>query len=82
MRFILIFFIIIFMSCSKDNRPIYGHKCKWTDCPYKGIVRHMWHNAVLKEAGEEGSDIYCIDILHLQYPEDNYDELEDKLFKP
>jgi hypothetical protein len=32
--------------------------------------------------GETGTDAYCIDLLHLQYPTLEYEALEDLLFHP
>lgn len=78
---IVLILVIIFTSCNKTIvNPVYGHTCKW-NCPYKGINKHMWNNKVYEVVGERDTDAYLIDILHLKYPQDDYDELEYKLFK-
>jgi len=73
-----IFLIVLLTSCTKTNL---GHECRWKLCPYKGITKDMWDQKVYDYVGERGTDAYLIDILHLKYPKDEYDELEDKLFK-
>lgn len=62
-----------------EDKP--GHKCRWALCPYKGVKPSHYKEAV-KALYEEGTDIYRIDLLHLQYPNDEYDQLEEKLFNP
>lgn len=58
-----------------------GHKCKWDKCPYKDVVKANYKRAGLRYTGAEyGSDAVCIDILHLEFPTLEYDQLEDKLF--
>lgn len=58
-----------------------GHTCKWDKCPYKGIQKSDWSKFVIEYTGEQGTDAYYIDMLHLEYPADSYDQLEEKLFK-
>lgn len=58
-----------------------GHKCKWQLCPYKDVVKANYKAAVLKYTDSPGgSDAVCIDLLHLEYPTLEYDQLEEKLF--
>jgi len=58
------------------------HTCKWQSCPYKGITKDKWKQSVINYVGDEseGTDGYYIDMLHLEFPELEYDELEEKLF--
>lgn len=61
----------------------YNHKCRFALCPYTGITPAFWKEAVRNYSGcEEGSDCYEVDMLHLEFPDKSYDELEDMLFKP
>jgi hypothetical protein len=63
---------------SPADRP---HVCRWHSCPYKGTTPGTAAAAVEKYTqAPEGSDGYCIDMLHLQYPEKDSDQLEDILF--
>jgi hypothetical protein len=68
------------VSIGYEDKP--GHECRWPKCPYRGVKPSGYEKAVEKYVGEVGTDGYCIDLLHLQYPNDEYEELEDKLFKP
>ena len=66
-------------ACSKEK---IGHECRWEHCPYKGVKPGQYEKAVEKYTEcDEGTDCYYIDILHLEYPTDEYDQLEEKLFK-
>lgn len=70
------------VSCTKSDS---GHRCKWEHCPYKGYqsfpgVIHTGETEVDKEA--EGGDTWCIDQLHMEFPELEYDELEIKMWEP
>lgn len=60
-----------------------GHSCRWKLCPYKGVKWIGRANAVTQYVGEDyaGSDSWCIDMLHLEHPKAEYEELEDMLFK-
>jgi hypothetical protein len=63
-----------------------GHTCPFDLCPYKGLhtfsgVIHTGES-VVDTSVEEGTDLWCIDALHFEYPNDSYDQLEDKLFNP
>lgn len=59
-----------------------GHECKWKLCPYKGIKEVDHKAAVLSYVGNdsEGTDGYCIDMLHLDNPTLEYDQLDSLLF--
>lgn len=67
---------IVMFSCSNK-----GHACKWSTCPYKGVAADLAHRSVVAYTGEAYTDAYCLDILHLQYPTEDYDQLEERLFK-
>lgn len=71
--------IALILFCLTEDK----HECKWKSCPYKGITPDKWKQSVIKYIGEgsEGTDGYLIDMLHLQYPLDEYEQLEDKLFQ-
>jgi len=76
----LIILIAAICSCKKveiDN----GHKCRWELCPYKNITPNNYGKAVKDYTGTDGGDAYSIDILHLEFPEKDYDELEQMLFE-
>ncbi len=73
--------IILMATSCKGKTEIENHACKWEHCPYKGITKNQWSQAIKDYTEcEEGSDCYLIDILHLQYPTDEYDQLDQKLF--
>lgn len=75
--------LIVGLLCfAAEKLPPTGHQCKWDKCPYKGIQAAQYKAAVTAYAGEEGTDGWCIDLLHLQFPDDDYELLEDKLFNP
>jgi hypothetical protein len=66
-----------------DVSNITGHTCKWKLCPYEGIFPAQYKQAVIDYSEcEEGSDCFCIDMLHLQYPAAEYDQLDSMLFTP
>jgi hypothetical protein len=77
----LIICLILLISCTKQSNE---HICPFELCPYKGYlvfpgVINTGETIVDKE--QEGSDTYCIDKLHFEFPNASYDELEDLLFK-
>ena len=74
-RLILIIPLALFTALATEQ-----HACRWKLCPYKHITPNQWKEAVIEYAGEEGTDGYHIDILHLQHPEKDADELHDLLF--
>jgi Zn-finger protein len=82
---LLIAFIVIIaalISCQKiDIDKQSGHKCKWQFCPYKGVLNNQYGKAVAAYTGTDGGDAYSIDILHLEFPAKEYDELEQMLFE-
>ena len=89
----LIFSIIAFCvigeyACHKsientETAPAAKHACKWELCPYKGITPNQWNQAVRDYTQcEEATDAYLIDILHLEYPMAEYEELDSMLFSP
>ena len=71
--------IALTLFCFTEDK----HECKWKHCPYKGITTDKWKQSVINYIGEgsEGTDGYFIDMLHLEFPTDEYDELETKLFQ-
>lgn len=71
--------IILIASCSSRERH---HACVWDTCPYKGRIPTNYKQAVMQYTScEEGTDCYYIDMLHLEFPTEEYDKLEDRLFK-
>lgn len=78
--FIIFLLIALLSSCQKDYTYT-EHSCRWSLCPYKGVTPEHYSEAVSEYSGcNEGSDCYYIDILHLEYPNEDYDQLEDRLF--
>lgn len=67
------------VSIGYDYTP--KHECRWELCPYKGVKPSGYKVAVKAYVGEEGTDGYCIDLLHLEHPNYEYEELENLLFK-
>lgn len=55
------------------------HQCRWPLCPYKGITNDKAAKAVANYVGDSGIDAYYIDILHIQYPTYEYDQLDSLL---
>lgn len=87
----LIAFILIILSFTLlDNfndaapKPVKEtiHSCRWPECPYHGVPESGYKKAVTDYVGEEGTDSWCIDMLHLQYPTLEYEALEELLFHP
>ena len=70
--------IALILFCLTEDK----HNCKWKHCPYKGITKDKWKQSVINYVGDEseGTDGYYIDMLHLEFPQDEYEELENKLF--
>lgn len=66
-------------SCSYRSIR-HGHTCRWELCPYKGVTAELAHRSVVSYTGEAYTDAYCIDMLHLQYPTEEYQQLEERLF--
>lgn len=59
-----------------------GHSCEWYLCPYTGIHYGHYKQAVSLYAGEVGTDAYKIDMLHLEHPKLDYDQLDSLLHTP
>ena len=87
---LITFITVMLLACAADNLspvppvPLAKHACKYDLCPFKGVGNHPgeWSKAVTDYTGcEDGTDCYYIEILHLEYPDENYDQLEDRLFK-
>jgi hypothetical protein len=55
------------------------HACRWNLCPYKGITQKQATNAVSEYVGEACTDAYHIDMLHIQYPTLDNDQLDSLL---
>jgi hypothetical protein len=70
----LFIFSIIISLCAPDN-----HICRWELCPYKGIERGQAVTAVTTYAMEACTDAYHIDMLHIQYPTLDADQLDSLL---
>lgn len=74
--------IIGLLAFKATTAPATGHKCKWDLCPYKGIQEAQYRTAVTNYVGEKLTDAWCIDMLHLEFPDAEYEELENRLFNP
>lgn len=77
---IAVFFCAMAVCVSGTSPKQTGHTCRWDLCPYKGVPERDNREAVIAYTEEDGTDAYCIDMLHLQYPDKDYDQLEDLLF--
>lgn len=75
-----IIFIVSLIAVVLTTNYATRHKCRFNSCPYKGVTPNGWSEAVKCYVGEEGTDGYYIDLLHLQYPDLDADELNDLLF--
>jgi hypothetical protein len=73
-------YAIIGMSIVMFMRKPQGHSCKWKDCPYRGVTADNAHKSVSAYVGEVYTDAYYLDILHLQHPTEDYEQLEKRLF--
>ena len=73
----LIILLIMVLSCSK---PILKHECRFDMCPYKGIKKPEYSHAVkVYTQSMVFDEAYKIDMLHLKYPNLEYDDLLTKL---
>jgi hypothetical protein len=61
--------------------PEKPHECKWPLCPYKGITTLQWHDKVKDYVGNDESEAFSIDMLHLYKPQAEYEELETMLLE-
>lgn len=68
--------ILLLVGCSKNEKEL-PHSCRWALCPYKGITIQEYPKYAI---ADEGTDGYYLDLLHMQFPQDEYEELESKLF--
>jgi len=57
----------------------YYHTCKWVKCPFKGVTPDNYGKAVAAYVGNNESDAYSLDMLHLYYPAAEYEELQTML---
>lgn len=84
LMYILVIILSVITCCSiyLHNETYHpAHNCGDTQCVYNGITEMEWKEAVIKQVGEEGTDSFFMDILHLEYPHKTADEREDMLFK-
>lgn len=59
------------------------HECGYDLCPYKGLREYQWSDSVASYTQcDKFTDAWCIDMLHLKYPDEDYEQLEDRLFNP
>lgn len=56
------------------------HFCRWPKCPYYGVKPADYKKAVAEYVGQVDTDAYYIDLLHLTYPIESYEQLEQRLF--
>jgi len=78
---LLIFALVLLMGANLIEREPVTHICSYELCPYNGLDNNT---ATLKAAAiyGDGSDSYCIDMLHLEYPAYDYEKLDSLLFTP
>lgn len=84
---IILFLASLFCMTLLDNfndaapKPIeQKHSCRWALCPYKEVTPDDYKKAVAEYTGaEEETDAFHIDMLHLQFPDEDYDQLEERL---
>ena len=72
--FVISIIISLFATANK-------HVCRWELCPYKGVTMQQASNAVADYTGEACTDAYHIDMLHIQYPTLDADQLDSLLTK-
>lgn len=65
-------------SCKSEKKKENVHSCKWEECPYIGITANDYQ---LRAECENGSDCYYFDSLHLEYPGESYDQLENRMLE-
>jgi len=74
-------FIVIFcISATKAASRHQPHTCKWRECPYKGVCKAGADSSVTRYTGQRYTDGWCIDMLHIEYPDLNNDQLDSILF--
>lgn len=66
-----ILFILMFLGSYANS----GHQCRWPLCPYKGVAIANSSMAVADYVGDNCTDAYTIDMLHMQYPALDADQL-------
>lgn len=71
--------LIALVIISVDKAPYKKHSCRWDKCPYKGVTPNTASKAVVSYTGELMTYAYFIDMLHLQYPTEEYEQLEERL---
>lgn len=75
-------YLLIILLCIGCNKARFGgHTCKWDKCPYKGVTTDLANRSVVAYTGEAYTDAYCLDMLHLQHPSFEYEQLEELLTK-
>jgi len=76
---LLIIIAALLMCCAGCKNP--GHACRWKLCPYKGVTDAPEAVAAYTQC-EPGTDGYEIDILHIEYPDLDADQLDSLLTSP
>jgi hypothetical protein len=78
---IITFITVLMLACLGDNfspippKVLSTHECRWSLCPYKGVANQpeAWKDAVETYTHYgEGTDAYYIDMLHLEYPTEDW----------
>ena len=75
--FVVLIAILFIFSCTKPLAE--GHTCKWSKCPYKAVMTSQWHNKVQEYVGNDESVGFSLDMLHLQHPTWEYEQLEEAI---
>jgi len=52
------------------------HVCRWELCPYQGVTIEHTSESVANYTGHVCTEAYHIDILHIQYPTLDADQLD------
>jgi len=82
MKYIL---ILLLCSCSKSvivpgNNAHFPHKCKFKECPYKGLYKKQWSDSVANYTKSKfGEDAHAIDMVHLLKPKWSYEQIRTAL---
>lgn len=78
----LVLLLAVLIASCNHKEPIHkneSHTCRWPLCPYKGITNDKAAKAVANYVGDSGINAYYIDMLHIQYPTYEYDQLDSLL---
>ena len=73
-------FAVICMMLSFVTSGQKRHRCHYKLCPYKGVKKKDWKQAVVNYTQEfDGSIPVAIDMLHLHNPKWSYEKIMDAI---